>query len=849
VNDVEPPRDRYRHYDDEDIYRLVPKPLWTGMEEELWSPRANEHDPQLEKMKQMIKRNSGPPGNGTPSPLSGIADATKFASKLVRKKKKNKRLKVKAALNHKATELFFFFITIWSLFMEDIRILSLPHEADNSIYWCHLAVMLCFFAEVVLRSYAQPHSYFNSFYFHLDLMASSTMVFDIMPLLAPTDSNTMDFNYAKLGKSARVGTRLTRLIRILRVLRVLKLLFARNKKTEAEKVDDYKPSELGKELQERISRKVIIFTLSLLGGTVMFDFPFPVPGDERAVIGAKQVFHSITNHSLSFVDVEPYRSVRLEFARLFAQPYKIESYVWSNNYFEVFRLSFYNQSGDGTNVTYYIPNGDQALDSRFVWPSPDELGGGFNNCTYESRATTCPENFASLRASSEMLATILYLCESGDEVTCPPIGDVWISRRQYEIVGSCFSISLTCSVAALLGIMAFLFQRDADQMVIRPIESMVDSVTKLAANPAHKLEKITKVRYETDALKMSLGKIASMLQVGFGEAGNNLIAENLKRGDTVDPMVPGKKLLGAYGFCIIDDYEEVLECLGEEILPFTNTAATIVHDAVTDNGGQPNRNLGEAFLCVWKPVFHVDVDETNCSPAELSAAETQMCDGAITAFRRCVRQISMSSELQSYNNHEEIVKFFDGQYMTAIGYGLHFGWSIEGAVGTNIKIDCSYLSPNVNLSARLESATKMYGVTILMSEFFASRLSPEVKQGTRRVDVVCLKGSSIPMAIYTCDRSNGLYCTTAAIERFSADRVVQEFQKTFEEGMDSFVAGQWGQAKTKFENALWICPRDKPCKRLLRHMDTPANQPDFGLASVPYVAPEGWPGYHILQNK
>merc|ERR1719460_3571581 len=135
--------------------------------------------------------------------------------------------------------------------------------------------------------------------------------------------------------------------------------------------------------------------------------------------------------------------------------------------------------------------------------------------------------------------------------------------------------------------MAYLFSKDADTMVIRPIESMVDSVTKLAANPAHKLEKITKVRYETDALKMSLAKIAAMLQVGFGEAGNNLVAENLKRGDTVDPMVPGRKLLGAYGFCIIDEYEEVLECLGEEILPFTNTAARVLHDAVTHNGGQP----------------------------------------------------------------------------------------------------------------------------------------------------------------------------------------------------------------------------------------------------------------------
>ena len=82
------------------------------------------------------------------------------------------------------------------------------------------------------------------------------------------------------------------------------------------------------------------------------------------------------------------------------------------------------------------------------------------------------------------------------------------------------------------------------------------------------------VRYETDALRVSLSKIASMLQVGFGEAGNNLIAENLRKGDTVDPMVPGRRLLGAFGFCIIDEYEEVLECLGEEPGNLGNSACT-----------------------------------------------------------------------------------------------------------------------------------------------------------------------------------------------------------------------------------------------------------------------------------
>ena len=43
-----------------------------------------------------------------------------------------------------------------------------------------------------------------------------------------------------------------------------------------------------------------------------------------------------------------------------------------------------------------------------------------------------------------------------------------------------------------------------------------------------------------------------------------------------------------------------------------------------------------------------------------------------------------------------------------------------------------------------------------MSQYFYDKLSPACKEGTRRVDVVCLKGSSIPMAIYTDDRSNAL---------------------------------------------------------------------------------------------
>jgi len=50
-----------------------------------------------------------------------------------------------------------------------------------------------------------------------------------------------------------------------------------------------------------------------------------------------------------------------------------------------------------------------------------------------------------------------------------------------------------------------------------------------------------------------------------------------------------------------------------------------------------------------------------------------------------------------------------------MGFGLHYGWSFEGAIGSEFKIDASYLSPNVNMAARLEAATRQFGVEILIS--------------------------------------------------------------------------------------------------------------------------------------
>ena len=72
--------------------------------------------------------------------------------------------------------------------------------------------------------------------------------------------------------------------------------------------------------------------------------------------------------------------------------------------------------------------------------------------------------------------------------------------------------------------------------------------------------------------------------------------------------------------------------------------------------------------------------------------------------------------------------------LVQIGFGLHAGKAVEGAIGSQRKLDATYLSEAVELAEFLESSTKKYGVTVLMSGKFYSLLHTNVKGMCRKID-------------------------------------------------------------------------------------------------------------------
>ena len=125
-----------------------------------------------------------------------------------------------------------------------------------------------------------------------------------------------------------------------------------------------------------------------------------------------------------------------------------------------------------------------------------------------------------------------------------------------------------------------------------------------------------------------------------------------------------------------------------------------------------------------------------------------MADLAVLGFLKVNSGVNKFKHLLEYNKNEKMLERIPN-YKINMGFGLHVGWGIEGAIGSPYKIDASYLSPNVNISARLEAATRQYGVSILISGELQELLTEPMKEVTRLIDIVTVKGSAVPMKFYT----------------------------------------------------------------------------------------------------
>jgi len=459
--------------------------------------------------------------------------------------------------------------------------------------------------------------------------------------------------------------------------------------------------------------------------------------------------------------------------------------------------------------------------------------------------------------------------------------------------------------------------------------------------------------FETDALVNTVTTITDLMRRCWGVAGANIISANLARQEgglasSFNPTVPGEAAYALFAFIGIKDFDNHLNALKDEIMILINDIAAVLHEEVYrwgyEDSGQCNKNLGGAFLMVYKIGAVKEVIE------KLEQAEAVIFSRRTTKVRRrrsrrsilSTNRISTNSTLtrapadRMSGNHLDSIDlsslpgmraFTDrallGLLKTFVGihrdktilewnddfrlgagvgaasinllFGMDAGWAVEGAVGSEYKIDATYLSPHVNMASRMMSATKQYGVHFLLSERVQKLLSENAKGTLRHLDTVTVKGSSVPLKIFTYDAKVRhdffLYSRTESqadldSERYSTSiwhtdqdlcamrsHVSDEFIATFTRGREEYLAGNWPQAielllqadnlmfeaqleegyntslaESSFRNINIADDREVSQERLALG-DGPCQNLIVYMKSRGGVAPKNWDGYRALTSK
>eukprot|EP00594_Rhizosolenia_setigera_P003692 CAMPEP_0178951726 /NCGR_PEP_ID=MMETSP0789-20121207/7392_1 /TAXON_ID=3005 /ORGANISM="Rhizosolenia setigera, Strain CCMP 1694" /LENGTH=760 /DNA_ID=CAMNT_0020632643 /DNA_START=606 /DNA_END=2888 /DNA_ORIENTATION=+ len=264
---------------------------------------------------------------------------------------------------------------------------------------------------------------------------------------------------------------------------------------------------------------------------------------------------------------------------------------------------------------------------------------------------------------------------------------------------------------------------------------------------------------ETSYLMKTILRIGSLMRVGFGSAGVEIIRNNLERQRKKDILLStsgGSTVRCIFLFCDIRQFTDATECLQEEVFVFTNKIASVVHSISSGYGGSANKNIGDAFLLSWLLKDETSVVRGSASrPSVLfkKSADTSSAANSHKPIHHCqadkalyaVVRINMAlhhekfflNTLSKAGRTRLLTKFEkrDGP-IVQMGFGLHAGKAVQGAIGTQRKIDATYVSEAVEMAETLESSTKTYGLSVMMSEDFYAKLSTENRRRCREVDII-----------------------------------------------------------------------------------------------------------------
>lgn len=244
----------------------------------------------------------------------------------------------------------------------------------------------------------------------------------------------------------------------------------------------------------------------------------------------------------------------------------------------------------------------------------------------------------------------------------------------------------------------------------------------------------------------------------------------------------------------------------ERLMQYLSEYFQNITKVIIEMSGTVDKYVGDGVMAFWGAPLH---DNEHALHACQAVLQTQ----------KVLQQLNAKWRLE---NQPEVVTRF----------GISSGEVIVGNVGSDDRLSYTSLGDAVNLASRLEGLNKIYGTTILVSEFTYKKVIDRFK--FRLLDRVAVRGKTQGVYIYEL-----LGELNAADNNHDAGKVnIDKYNQEFFEAFSNYEKGAWQSALELFRSLSKSYPDDRVAKIFVDRC--------LGLITN---SPASWDGVWILDRE
>ncbi|VAW31653.1 Adenylate cyclase [hydrothermal vent metagenome] len=280
--------------------------------------------------------------------------------------------------------------------------------------------------------------------------------------------------------------------------------------------------------------------------------------------------------------------------------------------------------------------------------------------------------------------------------------------------------------------------------LLRPLNSLTTAMNQVAKGdltprvPVTTNDELGDLTFHFNDMLAKLGQSQRMRDL-FGKYVSQEVAERVLSGGA---DLGGETVIATALFADIRDFTTLSERLPpQQVVDILNRYYTRMVDVIVAEGGMVNKFGGDSLLAI----FGVPVRQP---------------DHALRAVRAAWQ---MTRALAAFNAEQLAL----GLPSLTIGVGISSGEMVAGNIGGTERLEYTVIGDPVNLAARLESLTKEWGQTVLLSEDTERLIQPK-SEAIQPCQQVRVKGKEKSTLVYKLQ--------TRYTEAMVADAAVAELQ-------------------------------------------------------------------------